>query len=1079
MASEGHNFQVVIEKQPGNDYEIAPEQSQEEADEIQPDHYYEDGGIPVFKPTMDQFRSFKGFVDKINHYGMKSGIVKIIPPQEWYETLAPLEEKVKDIRIKNPIVQHIAGMQGEYRQENVEKQRTYNLPQWRQLCEGAEHQPPARRGERRKGQVAKETAKAREAEQAMLDDEAFEGFDYQITNADEYTPERCEELEKAYWRTLTYSNPLYGADMPGSLFDDRTKSWNVAHLENLLDCLGKKLPGVNTAYLYLGMWRSTFAWHLEDMDLYSINYIHFGAPKQWYSISRSDKAKFEEVMKRTWPNDSKKCTEFLRHKSYLVSPSLLANAGIKVNKVVHHQGEFIITFPYGYHSGYNMGYNCAESVNFATESWLEYGRTAKKCECIKDSVWIDVAEIERKLRGESTEDEYEEVEYYGGYDDEDDEDQDETMDLPTPPESVEGKTAKLKSRPRKRKAPEDGSEAPIKIKRLKLKFSKAPQEPEPCILCPNNIPSEELVATDDGRDAHRLCAIYTPETFFSWDPSIQKEVVANVNGIPKARIDLKCVFCRSKKGACFQCSSKKCTRAYHATCAAAAGVLVNMVDVPVFGEDGQYYTRTEIDFRCRFHRPKRAKDIDIEHLENDPLIRSFGSHLIKGDVIQMQFLKGEIFAGVVIENRRSEEMVLIQVLPKGDICEIEWKWILAQDPSTINIPEPLTEMPLNPTPQQAGIATRRVPKEIPDIDDCFGGPTSGLKWAEFVVERPAFNEDQAPVDFTKPFWHYLGELSTEYISKYSEDPRRRIPNEAANLIPSRKPKPRRQTLPKAAAFNSHMQNATAIGYMGYPQGISRYQEQLQQHQAQQRRFMYNHPPSQGYHGAPVAPMVGQPPQHQLWPPIYRPTDFPMQHVQDMGANMPATGQFMAQSVDQRRAAHMAAAALSMSPHGIFSNDIPSQVSSGLAEMQVSNAHEDNASSIAAMEDTIIVTSPIIQKADVSPNPQLVIPLKFEPQDDQSSSNTAKTNTVPIPAPTTPPQLNRNNPLSTPSSGAPNPPPQQGSEAPPQPKPTPTKVVPLADIQAALARLAKAKADTEARKRSQEQAQSSQAQSQAA
>jgi hypothetical protein len=47
MASEGHNFQVVIEKQPGDDYEIAPE----EAEEIQPDHYYEDGGIPVFKPV--------------------------------------------------------------------------------------------------------------------------------------------------------------------------------------------------------------------------------------------------------------------------------------------------------------------------------------------------------------------------------------------------------------------------------------------------------------------------------------------------------------------------------------------------------------------------------------------------------------------------------------------------------------------------------------------------------------------------------------------------------------------------------------------------------------------------------------------------------------------------------------------------------------------------------------------------------------------------------------------------------------------------------------------------------------------
>lgn len=32
---------------------------------------------------MDQFRSFKKFVEKINQYGMKSGIVKIIPPQEW------------------------------------------------------------------------------------------------------------------------------------------------------------------------------------------------------------------------------------------------------------------------------------------------------------------------------------------------------------------------------------------------------------------------------------------------------------------------------------------------------------------------------------------------------------------------------------------------------------------------------------------------------------------------------------------------------------------------------------------------------------------------------------------------------------------------------------------------------------------------------------------------------------------------------------------------------------------------------------------------------------------------------------
>lgn len=58
----------------------------EDEEEILPDHYWdgENGGrIPVFKPTMDQFRDFKKFVEKIDKYGMKSGIVKVVPPQEW------------------------------------------------------------------------------------------------------------------------------------------------------------------------------------------------------------------------------------------------------------------------------------------------------------------------------------------------------------------------------------------------------------------------------------------------------------------------------------------------------------------------------------------------------------------------------------------------------------------------------------------------------------------------------------------------------------------------------------------------------------------------------------------------------------------------------------------------------------------------------------------------------------------------------------------------------------------------------------------------------------------------------------
>lgn len=45
-----------------------------------------------------------------------------------------------------------------------------------------------------------------------------------------------------------------------------------------------------------------------------------------------------------------------------------------VLQITQEPGEFMITFPYGYHAGYNQGFNCAESTNFATKRWIEYGK---------------------------------------------------------------------------------------------------------------------------------------------------------------------------------------------------------------------------------------------------------------------------------------------------------------------------------------------------------------------------------------------------------------------------------------------------------------------------------------------------------------------------------------------------------------------------------------------------------------------------------------------------------------------------------------------------------------------------------
>lgn len=41
------------------------------------------GANNIVVQTMEQFRSFKKYINKIDKYGMKSGIVKVIPPKEW------------------------------------------------------------------------------------------------------------------------------------------------------------------------------------------------------------------------------------------------------------------------------------------------------------------------------------------------------------------------------------------------------------------------------------------------------------------------------------------------------------------------------------------------------------------------------------------------------------------------------------------------------------------------------------------------------------------------------------------------------------------------------------------------------------------------------------------------------------------------------------------------------------------------------------------------------------------------------------------------------------------------------------
>lgn len=57
------------------------------------------------------------------------------------------------------------------------------------------------------------------------------------------------------------------------------------HLQDtILQLLKANLPGITSPMLYAGMWRSMFAFHVEDVNLYSVNYLHRGDPKSWYCV---------------------------------------------------------------------------------------------------------------------------------------------------------------------------------------------------------------------------------------------------------------------------------------------------------------------------------------------------------------------------------------------------------------------------------------------------------------------------------------------------------------------------------------------------------------------------------------------------------------------------------------------------------------------------------------------------------------------------------------------------------------------------------------------------------------------------
>ncbi|GAB5567579.1 lysine-specific demethylase 4B isoform X9 [Prionailurus iriomotensis] len=337
--------------------------------------------IMTFRPTMEEFKDFNKYVAYIESQGAhRAGLAKIIPPKEWKPRQT--YDDIDDVVIPAPIQQVVTGQSGLFTQYNIQK-KAMTVGEYRRLANSEKYCTPR-----------------------------HQDFD---------------DLERKYWKNLTFVSPIYGADISGSLYDDDVAQWNIGSLRTILDMVerecGTIIEGVNTPYLYFGMWKTTFAWHTEDMDLYSINYLHFGEPKSWYAIPPEHGKRLERLAIGFFPGSSQGCDAFLRHKMTLISPIILKKYGIPFSRITQEAGEFMITFPYGYHAGFNHGFNCAESTNFATLRWIDYGKVAtqgftdgttlpqgdseprdlartRECTCRKDMVKISMDVFVRILQPE-------------------------------------------------------------------------------------------------------------------------------------------------------------------------------------------------------------------------------------------------------------------------------------------------------------------------------------------------------------------------------------------------------------------------------------------------------------------------------------------------------------------------------------------------------------------------------------------------------------------------------------------------------------------------------------------------------
>ncbi|CAL9188394.1 unnamed protein product [Musa hybrid cultivar] len=341
---------------------------------------------PEFRPTPQEFQDPIAYILKIEKEAAAFGICKIVPP------LPPAPKKTAVTNLNRSFAARELGQRPPAfatRQQQIGFCPRRPRPVQKSVWQSGEHYT-----------LAQFEAKARQFERSHLRHAAAGGSARKAAASAALSP---IEIETLFWRASA-DKPFsveYANDMPGSGFaplpsDGRhcwrdkapanvgESAWNMRGVSrakgSLLQFMKEEIPGVTSPMVYVAMLFSWFAWHVEDHELHSLNYLHMGAGKTWYGVPRDGRLAFEEVVRiQGYGGEVNPLVTFtiLGEKTTVMSPEVLVGEGIPCcSRLVQNAGDFVVTFPGAYHMGFSHGFNCGEAANIATPEWLRFAKEA-------------------------------------------------------------------------------------------------------------------------------------------------------------------------------------------------------------------------------------------------------------------------------------------------------------------------------------------------------------------------------------------------------------------------------------------------------------------------------------------------------------------------------------------------------------------------------------------------------------------------------------------------------------------------------------------------------------------------------